>query len=165
MKQTVPVRKRRTSMPPDLSAQAHDQIMDYLRLADGSTNPAIVEAAVKLAEERQKQQHKSEAKISPQVATLLATCIAIAAVGACWFALVRHPGGLGFELVAVISSIAILVICLYALFSGHLSQSNFMSVFRWASERLRYFSPFSRGKGPDIPSSDPDSEAPPSLPE
>jgi hypothetical protein len=163
MNQPAPARKRRTSTPPELSTQAHDQIMDYLRLADGSTNPAIVEAAIKLANQRQKQQQKSEAKISPLLATLLATFVAIAAVGACWFALVHHPGSLGFELVTVVSSLAILVICLYALFSGHLSQSNFMVVFRWVGERLKQLNPLSWRKkaGVLVASADPKAIQPP----
>lgn len=137
--------------------------MDYLRLADGSTNPAIVDAAIKLANERQRQQHKSEAKISPLLATLLATFVAIGAVGACWFALVHHPGSLGFELVTVVSSLSILVICLYALFSGHLSQSNFMVVFRWAGERLKQLNPLNWRKKADtlVVSADPKTIQPP----
>jgi hypothetical protein len=153
---------RRASKPPDLGAQAHNQILDYLRLADASSNPAIVEAAVKLAQERQKQQQKSEAKISPLFATIMATFIAIAAVCACWYALVYHPGGLGLELVVVVSSIAILVICLYALFSGHLSQSNFMVVFRWVGDRLKQLNPFGKSKEVHGSTAVRDDESPPS---
>ncbi len=161
MNQPAPARKRRSSTPPDLSAQAHEQIMDFLRLADGSTNPAIVEAAVKLANERQRQQQKSEAKIAPHIATLLATGVALATVGGCWYALVHYPGDLGFALVTVISSIAILMICMYALFSGHLSQANFMSVFRWAGERLRQLNPFNGAKSADVSIAHPDHKPPP----
>jgi hypothetical protein len=123
--------------------------MDYLQLADKSSNPAIVEAAIKLANARQRQQQKSEAKISPLVATLLATFVAAAAVGGCWFALVNHPGSLGLELVLIVSSLAVLVICLYALFSGHLSQANFMAVFYWVGERLKLLNPLNWRKSND----------------
>lgn len=160
MSKSAPARTRRISPPPDLSAQAHDQIMDYLRLADASPNPAIAQAAVKLAKERQKQQQKSEAKISPLVATVLATCVAVAAVCASWYALVQHPNGLGLELVVVVLTIAILVICLYALFSGHLSQSNFMVVFRWAGDRFKQLITLSKGKETDISVAAADDEPP-----
>lgn len=163
MNQPAPARKRRSSTPPDLSTQAHDQIMDYLRLADGSTNPAIVEAAIKLANERQKQQQRSEAKISPLLATFLATVVALAAGGASWFALVHHPGSLGLELVIVISSLALFIICLYALLSGHLSQANFMVVFRWVGERFKQLNPFNWHKKNDalVASTDPEAIQPP----
>jgi hypothetical protein len=118
--------------------------MDYLKLADTSKNPAIAKAAVKLAQERQKQLHKSDARISPVTATVLATLVGIASVGACWYALTHHPGGMGQELVVVIGSVSVLIICLYALFSGHLSQTNFMTAVRAMLDRLKSFSPFNK---------------------
>ena len=42
------------------------------------------------------------------------------------------------------SPLAIVLICLYALFSGHLSQLNFMSMVRWAGERISRLNPFDK---------------------
>jgi hypothetical protein len=158
MKQTALTKKRKASPSPDLSTQAHEQIMDYLRLADKSKNPALIEAAVKLANERQKQQQKSEAKISPTVATILATTVIGLAAWACWYAIVHHPDRTGFSLVVVISSLAIVLICLYALFSGHLSQLNFMSMVRWAGERISRLNPFDKSPPPARPDDGADAE-------
>jgi len=147
--------------PPDLRTQAHRQIMDYLRLAKDSDNPAIVEAAIQLAQERQRLDQKSDPKISPILAVFLATCVAIAAVCACWYALVYHPGRMGLELVIVVCPIAILVICMYALFSGHLSQENFMVVFQWVGDRLKELNPFCKGKDAVSLNASGDDELPP----
>ncbi|MBB5062330.1 hypothetical protein [Granulicella mallensis] len=158
MKQTALARKRKPSASPNLSAQAHEQIMDFLQLADKSTHPAIINAAVTLANERQKQHQKSEAKISPTVATLLATIVIGLAAWACWYALVHHPGRTGFSLVMVITTLAIVLICLYALFSGHLSQTNFMSVIRWAGEQINRLTPFRKNRQASFPDDDADAE-------
>jgi len=149
---TKPAQPRRSgrSVPQDLSAQAHDQIMDYLRLAEASSNEAITSAAVELAKERQRQHQKVDAKISPQLAVILATVIAVGAASACWYALVSHPDRLGFELVIVIVIIAIVVISVYALFSGHLSQTNFMAVIHWAGGCLKSLNPLKTATAPEI---------------
>ena len=97
---------------------------------------------MQIAEDRQKHQYKSEAKLSPGAAVTLATVVALLVVAACWYALVKYPGRLGLELAGVTCTIGMLVVCLYALFSGHLSQANFMVVFQWAGERLKRSNPF-----------------------
>jgi hypothetical protein len=162
MSDHLPESVRAAPVTPDLNAQAHDQIMDFIRLADRSKNPAIAAAAIKLARERQRQQRRLQAKISPVLAAFLGTAIAIAAAGACWYALVRHPGGLGVELAIVVITITVLVISLYALFSGYLSQSNFMAVIQWVGDRLKQIYPTSNGTDADhsITASD-DKQLPP----
>ena len=77
----------------------------------------------------------------------LASVTAIITVAASWYALVTHPGKLGVALAVMTCTVGVLVICLYALFSGHLSQANFMVVFQWAGDQLKKLNPFNWGSG------------------
>lgn len=138
---------RRPPAKKDLRAQADAQILELLKLASKSDNPAFVAATVQIANDRQRQQHKAEAKLSPGVAVTLATLVALAVVCGCWYALLEHPGRMGFALASITCSVGILVVTLYALFSGHLSQTNFMVIFRWATDSLKRLWPFGN-KGP-----------------
>ncbi len=138
------IRKRTKAPSSNLRAQAHEQTMEYLRLANTSTNPAIVKAAVALAHEEMRHQHVFESRVTSSTAVTLTTLIAVSACGACWFALVHYPGRIGVELTIIVSTIAVFVICFYALSSGHLSQANFMVVFKWLAERFKHLSPFGR---------------------
>lgn len=133
---------RRPSSQTDLRAQADAQILELLKLASNSDNPAFVSATAQIAEDRQKQQHKAEAKLSPGAAVTLATMVALAVVCGCWYALLEHPGKIGLELVTITCAIGILIIGVYALVSGHLSQENFMVIFRWAVDSLKKLWPF-----------------------
>jgi hypothetical protein len=139
------IRSRDKSDHKSLSSLAHEQAMELLRLADHSRNPAIV----KIARERQRQQQRLEKNISPFLAVLLATIMVTAAGVACWYVLVNHPNQTGLELVLIITTLAVLIVSLYALFSGHLSQSNFMTVFKWVGDRFRQLNPL--GKPRDTP--------------
>lgn len=114
----------------DLNMQAHHQIMDYLDVAAKSDNPAIVDAALDLAKERQKQHIESTARLSPRIATLLVTLAVIAAAIACGFVYINYPN-MAWPLAGIFIVLAILLICVYSLFTGHLSQANFMSVVKW----------------------------------
>jgi hypothetical protein len=145
----------------NLSAQAHKQAMDYLRVAETSKNPAIVKAAVALAQEKVRHQQSAESKISPALAAILATCMVIVACLACWYALVKYPGEIGLELVSVITILLVLAIGIYVLLSGHLSQTNFMKIFKWVGDGLKHLNPAGRRKGISVSAND-DSE-PPSL--
>lgn len=113
----------------DLSMQAHHQIMDYLGVATKSDNPAIVDAALDLAKERQKQHIEATARLSPRTATLLATLAVIAAAVACGFVYIKYPK-MAWPLAGIFIVLVILLTCIYALFTGHLSQTNFMSVIK-----------------------------------
>ncbi len=133
--------------PVDLRAQADTQVIELLKLASTSADPAFVAATLEIAKDRQKQQHKSEAKLSPGTAVTLATSVGLLIGAACWYALVNHPGKLGMELTGVMLTIGLLMVCLYALLSGYLSQANFMVVFRWVSYRLKGLNPFDENGG------------------
>lgn len=133
---------RRPSSQIDLRAQADAQILELLKLASKSDNPAFVSATAQIAEDRQKQQHKAEAKLSPGAAVTLATMVGLAVVCGCWYALLEHPGKVGLELVTITCVVGILIIAVYALLSGHLSQANFMVIFRWAGDTLKKLWPF-----------------------
>lgn len=118
--------------------------MDLLHVANSSTDSAIVAAALRLAEERQRLHAKSEAKISPTTAAILGTFVGVAGVAACWYVLVKHPDKVGFARAGLIGSFAVLLICSYALFSGHLSQTNFMTVVRAVLDRIKKLSSFGK---------------------
>ncbi len=112
----------------DLSEQAHHQIMDYLGVASKSDNPAIVAATLDLARERQKQHLDATARLSPRTATLLVTLIVIAAAVACGVVYIKYPTNVAWPLGGIFFVLVILLACIYALFTGYLSQASFMSV-------------------------------------
>lgn len=154
------IRGRAKSDHKSLSSLAHEEAMDLLRLADHSQNPEIVKAAVEMARERQRHQQSQEKNISPSLAALLATIMVIAASVACWRVLVNYPNRTGLELVLIITTLAVLIVSLYALFSGHLSQSNFMAVIQWAGDRFKQLNLLSKGKDVESLAATSDDEPP-----
>lgn len=134
--------------PSTLQAQEHQEAMDFLRLAESTNNPAIAKIAASMAQERMRHRQSQAGKISPGVAVGLATAIGVAAVFGCGFALVHYPQPAGLEISSIIVAVSILLIGVYALFSGHLTQANFMIIFRWVAEHLK--SKFSRDATTDV---------------
>jgi O-antigen/teichoic acid export membrane protein len=126
--------------------------MDFLHLADRSQNPAIVKAAIEMAREKQRHHQNLEKNISPSLAAALATIMVVAASIACWAVLTHYPNQMALEFVLIITTLVLLIICLYALFSGHLSQANFMTAFKWAGDRLKQLNPAAKPEGPPISS-------------
>lgn len=121
---------------PSLSDQGHGQIMDYLNAAEKSSYPAIRAAALELAREAAKAQRRQAAKLSPLVTMLSATAVLVLAGGLCWFFFLHYPERLAFVLSAVVIGLAIVAICMYLLLSGHLTQTNFMSVLKMVWTRI-----------------------------
>jgi hypothetical protein len=121
----------------DLSGLAHQQTMDLLRLGDKSKNPAIAEAAVEIAKERERAFHAS-ARLAPTrtAATLVSVVVAVA-IGLCWYVLLVYPRDLADRLLEVVICGAVAIICLYLLIYGHLTQANFMKIVEWVMRHFR----------------------------
>ncbi len=143
--------KKKAPKATDIGAQAHEQIMDYLRLAESSSNPAFVSATMTLAQERQKQHYKGESKLSPTASLVFCTAISLCTATFCCFFLVHYNYPLNLELVSVTVPLALLMIGLSAMFSGHLSQANFMVVFKWVTEQFKRLLPFGKSHSGELP--------------
>lgn len=126
------------------SAVAHRQVVELLQLGERSSNPDIRAAAIEIAKSTSEFQRDRSTRLSPRAIMAGGTVVLLAACGACWYALAHYPGALGDEVSAVVVLIAILLVALYVLLSGHLSQENFvrivLSVKDWV---IRRFSPAS----------------------
>jgi len=132
---------------PSLRVQEHQEAMDFLRMAESTNNPAIAKIAASMAQERMRHRQDQENKISPGLAVGLVTLIGVAAVVGCGFTLVRYPERTAIEISGIIVGIAVLLIGSYALFSGHLTQANFMIIFKWFTDHIK--SIFSRSDTTD----------------
>jgi hypothetical protein len=138
--------------PTKLSVQGHEEIMDLLRLANKSSNPDIVKVATDLASQEMKYRHGRHDKTPPWVTVVLSTVAAVVAVAACWFVFTHYKEGVAVGLSIEIIAMAIFIIALYALTSGHLSQANFMTIFKWVGGQLRRLTSLKLGKsGVDVP--------------
>jgi hypothetical protein len=126
-----------------LGAEAHRQVMDLLHLADQSSNPEIRAAAVRMAEETSRHQRTQQSRVPPTVVVVLGTLIAVTAVSTSWYAIVKHPGTLGREITGMIFAAALLLVGLYALLSGHLSEKSFMDLVGmiWSWFKAKTFGP------------------------
>ena len=116
--------------PPDrsLSAEAHKQAMDYLRLAEKSTNPDISKAAIKMARDTEKRQGRREARLTPGSVAVLATGLIFLAVAGSWYSFVHYTERMAWQITAVLGSAVLLAVGVLALLSGHLSQANFIKL-------------------------------------
>jgi Flp pilus assembly protein TadB len=117
-----------------LSTDAHHQVMDLLKQAENSQRPEIRDAAIQIAKDTSKHRRAQEAKLSPNLVVFLGTLLTVAAVIACWYALVTYPSGVAWSIVGVLLGCLIIVFGLYGLLSGHLSQASFVQIIRmvWA---------------------------------
>jgi hypothetical protein len=122
-----------------LNAEAHRQVMELLKLAGKSNNRAIQQAAIKIAQNR-------GSRPSATLIMVLGTVVVVAAVPAGWYALVHYPGTLGWEITAVVFSAVLIIIALYALLSGNLSQTNFLQIIEMVWARFRNSAPCSPSK-------------------
>jgi hypothetical protein len=77
-------------------------------------------------------------------AVILATCVVVVACSGCWFALIHYSQKVGLEITWFIVTFAVVMICFYALFSGYLSQANFMAALKWAEGMFKQLYPFGK---------------------
>jgi hypothetical protein len=111
-----------------LSAEAHQEVMELLRLADKSKIPEIRAAAIKIARERGK---------TPTGIVASFTGIVFVAAAACWYSLLHYPQRLAMEIDTVIIACLFILFGSYALLTGHLSQANFMQIIEWVWEHFK----------------------------
>ncbi len=110
-----------------LSERTHQQILDYFQVAEKSEHAAIRDAAIDLAKDASRHQHIQDAKLSPNVAMMMAVLLLVSAVAASWYFFTYYPVH-AYILSAIAVGVALVGACLLAMFSGHLSQANFIHV-------------------------------------
>jgi fatty acid desaturase len=120
-----------------LSDQAHQQTVDFFRIAEESKYPEIRKAALKAANEHSKYYRKQSARVSPALILWLAILFGIAVVGAWWYAFLHYPERKAYEIgsIAVLVYLVFLGVCLFL--AGHLSQANFMKILGWLPAHLK----------------------------
>jgi len=129
-------REEPPSAPNGLKAQAHQELMDLLRMANESTNPAIQEAIVKIAVDTSEQHNKNERRVSPTLIVLLASLIVIVAACGCWAAYDRFPEQIAFRICLFIFGFVVVLVAVYALHSGFLSESGFVKLISMVWDRI-----------------------------
>jgi hypothetical protein len=112
-----------------LSERTHQEILDYFQVAEkNSQHPAIRDAAITLAMEKGRYLQKENERLSPTLAMVIGVLVVTAAAVASWLFFTHYSEHLASILTCVMVGLAIVVVCLLAMFSGHLSQANFVSV-------------------------------------
>lgn len=138
--------KGRDALRP--SEEAHRQVVELLELGERSSNPDIRAAAIEIAKNTSANQNVQAARVRPATIMVAGTLVLLGVVAGCWYALTHYPGSLGYSISGVIFLVAVLLIALYALLSGHLSQDNFMKLCTAAWEWGKGLFP-SSPRGPD----------------
>lgn len=123
--------------PSSLSEQGHQQVMDYLRLAEKSQHPAIRDAAIDLAKQASKYQRNQGARVSPTLILCTDLTLGVAVVAACWFAFSRYPDRLAFEVSSIVILVFLVIVGTTLFLSGHLSQANFMKILGWLVSHVK----------------------------
>jgi hypothetical protein len=119
-----------------LQVQEHQQVLDFLVLADKSQNADIRKAAIEIARNKDKHNRRQDAKMSATQVVIFGTSAVLLAAAACWFAIIHYPGQVAWEITGCVSSCLLIVIALYTLVSGHLSQTNFVKLLQAAFKRM-----------------------------
>jgi hypothetical protein len=125
-------KKRRDALRP--SEEAHRQVVELLELGERSSNFDIRAAAIEIAKSTSSSERVRAARVRPATIMVAGTLVLLGATAGSWYALVRYPGSIGHSISATIIVVALILIALYALLSGHLSQDNFMKVWMAAWE-------------------------------
>lgn len=121
-------RRKKGSGPLTPSEEAHRQVMELLELGERSSNPDIRAAAIDIAKDTSTNQRTRSARVGATTIMLACTLALLGAAAACWYALIHYPGWLGDSISGFIVSLAIILVALYLLLSGHLSQDNFVKL-------------------------------------
>lgn len=114
-----------TSKPSD---EAYRQILGLLELGERSSNPDIRAAAIEIAKGTSTDQRDRVLRVSPKTIMLAGTLVLILAAAACWYAQLHYAAPLANAITKVVLVVAVLLMALYALLSGHLSQDNFVKL-------------------------------------
>jgi hypothetical protein len=145
-----------TQQGPSLSERTHQEILDYFQVAEkNSQHPAIRDAAITLAMEKGRYQQTQNARLSPTLAMVIGVLAVIAACVASWLFFTHYTEHLASILTSVTVGLAIVVVCLLAMFSGHLSQANFVRVLEMVWSKFTDLIPKSSAK--TIPNMKPES--------
>ena len=120
-----------------LGEQAHKQIMDYLKLAENSAHPEIRNAALEIAKQTSKHERRQRARVSPTLILWVNILLALAVVVACWYAFLKYPQGLAWELSGISILIFVVLVGMSLFLTGHLSQANFMKILGWLVSHVR----------------------------
>jgi hypothetical protein len=119
---------RKSNSALSLQQQAHQQVMDLLRLADKSPNPDIRAAAIDLAKRSSKYEQKQGARLSLTTFLWLNVGLGVITGSLCWYALLYLPRNA--TALCRISILIFIILSGISLFlCGLLSQSNLMKLF------------------------------------
>ena len=122
---------------PSLSEQGHQQIMDYLRLAEKSSRPEIRAAAVELAKRTSKHELKQGARVSPNLILWIDLVLGIAAALACWYAYLHYTEHLAAHITSICIRVYLVIVGISLFLSGYLSQANFMKILGWLESQVK----------------------------
>jgi hypothetical protein len=120
-----------------LSEQGLTEVMDLLRLADKSPNPEIRAAAIQIAKDESKHLRRQGSRVNPNFVLTLDVGLGIATVWFCCFAFTHYGALLAFFLILIALLLFAVVVAVSLFVSGHLSQSNFMTVFGWLGSHIK----------------------------
>ena len=131
---------KETSKPSD---EAYRQVLGLLELGERSRNPDIRTAAIEIARNTSADQRDRASRVSPKTIMSAGTLVLILAAAACWYAQTHYASPLANPITEIVLLVAVFIIALYALLSGHLSQDNFVKLCLAAWDKLRgtFFSP------------------------
>jgi hypothetical protein len=114
-----------------LSEQTHLQILDYLQIAsENSDVPAIRDAAIGLAKDKNEFLQKQTARLSPTLTLLAALLILVVAGVSSWLSLTYFTEHIAIIFSGIAIGLALVGVCLLAMFAGQLSQANFLAVVK-----------------------------------
>lgn len=137
--------------PTSLSEQAHQQVMDFLSLADKSANPDLRVAAIEIAKQTSKYHQKQGARVSPTLILWVDLTLGIALAAACWYASLHYSDKITAEVSSIAIRVYLVIVGISLFLSGHLSQANFMKVLGWLESQAKsvfnYFRPSRDQKG------------------
>lgn len=112
---------------PTLKEQAHQQIMDLLRVAEKSSHPEIRTAAVGMAKDTLRNQQKQTARLSPTLILCALMALFIGTVLACWYAFLHHRE-IAYQLSGISVILFIVIAAIVLSLAGNLSESSLMKV-------------------------------------
>jgi len=122
----------RTPSKPDkatlsLKEQAHQQMMDLLRVAEKSSHPEIRTAAVEMAKDTLHNQQRQTARLSPTLILFVLLASFIGTVLACWYAFLYHSE-IAYQLSGISVILFIVIAAIVLSLAGNLSESSLMKV-------------------------------------
>jgi len=121
-------RRKKAIDTPKPSDEAYRQVFGLLELGERSSNPDIRAAAIEIAKNTSTDQRYRNLRVSAKTIMLAGTLVLILTVAACWYAQIHYAATLANSITGVVLTVAVLLIALYTLLSGHLSQENFVKL-------------------------------------